>query len=186
MATKAIELRRGQAVNYKGGVWVCVTNEKIAKGKGQSYQSVSLKNIKTGQLISERFRTTEELEQAIVNRKKLEYLYSDADSHILMDGETFEQTPIPAELVGDGAVYLSENLPIEVSFVEGQAVTAELPNTVELKVIDTPPQIKGATATNQLKDAACQGGAVVKVPPFVEKGTVIKVDTRTGEYISKA
>jgi len=186
MAVKAIELRRGQAVSYKGGVWVCITNEKIAKGKGQSYQSVSLKNIKTGQLLSERFRTTAEFEQAIVNRKKLDYLYSDPDSHILMDGETFEQVSIPAELVGDGAVYLTENLPIEVSFVEDQPVTAELPNTVELTVADTPPQIKGATATNQLKDATCEGGAVVKVPPFVEKGTIIKVDTRTGEYLSRA
>ena len=186
MAVKAIELRRGQAVSYKGGVWVCITNEKIAKGKGQSYQSVSLKNIKTGQLISERFRTTTDFEQAIVDRKKLEYLYSEADSHILMDPETFDQTPIPAELIGDRSVYLTENLPIEITSVQGQPVTAELPNTVELKVVDTPPQIKGATATNQLKDATCEGGAVVKVPPFVEKNTVIKVDTRTGEYISRA
>ena len=94
MAIRAIELRRGQAVNLRDGVWVCVSNEKIAKGKGQSYQSVSLKNIKTGQLISERFRTTESFEQAIVSRKTLGYLYSDGSSHILMDGETYEQVPI--------------------------------------------------------------------------------------------
>jgi len=186
MAIRAIDLRRGQAVSYKDGIWVCVSNDKIAKGKGQSYQSISLKNIQTGQSINERFRTTHDFEQARVDRKKLEYLYSDGGSHILMDGETFEQVPIPAELIGDGKVYLTENLPIEVSFVEGQAVTAELPNTVELKVVDTPPQIRGATATNQLKDATCEGGARIKVPPFIEEGTVVKVDTRTGEYISRA
>lgn len=186
MAIKASELRRGQAVSYKDRVWTCVTNEKIAKGKGQSYQSISLKNIKTGQLISERFRTTAPFEQAIVDRKKLEYLYSDGNNHILMDPETFDQIPIPVDLIGDLKVYLTENLPIDVSFVEGQAVIAELPNTVELKIVNTPPQIKGATATNQLKDAVCDGGAKIKVPPFVEEGTVVKVDTRTGDYMGRA
>lgn len=186
MAVKAIELRRGQAVNYKDGVWVCVTNGKIAKGKGQSYQSISLRNIKTGQLISERFRTTASFDQAMVDRRKLEYLYSEGDNHVLMDGETFDQVSIPAELIGDKSVYLTENLPIEICLIDNQPITAELPNTVELTILDTPPQIKGATATNQLKDADCQGGAKVKVPSFVDKGTVIKVDTRTGEYLGRA
>ena len=186
MAIKGSELRRGQAVDYKDGVWVCVTNEKIAKGKGQSYQSISLKNIQSGQLISERFRTTESFEQVMVDRKSLEYLYTDGTGHVLMDGETYEQLPIPVELIGDGAVYLSENLQIEVAFVDSQAITAELPNTVDLKVVDTPPQIKGATATNQPKEALCDGGAKIRVPPFIENGTVIKVDTRTGEYLSRA
>ena len=186
MAIKAIDLRRGQAVNYKDGIWVCVTNDKIAKGKGQSYQSISLKNIKTGQLISERFRTTESLEQALMDRKKLDYLYSDAASHVLMDSESYEQVFIPVELIGDLSVYLTESLPIEVCFVDGQVVTAELPNTVELKIVDTPPPLKGATATNQLKDAVCDGGAKIKVPSFVEEGTVVKVDTRTGEYLGRA
>ena len=186
MAIQANDLRRGMAVNYKNGIWVCVQNEKIAKGKGQSYQSISLKNIKTGQLISERFRTTESLEQALVDRKKLDYLYSDAANHVLMDSESYEQVSIPAELIGDLSVYLTESLPIEVCFVDGQAVTAELPNTVELKIVDTPPALKGATATNQLKDAICDSGAKIKVPPFVEEGTVVKVDTRTGEYLGRA
>jgi len=186
MAIKASELRRGQGVVYKDGVWVCVTNEKIAKGKGQSYQSISLKNIKTGQLIGERFRTTEQFEQAMVDRRKLEYLYSEGSSHVLMDGETFDQVSIPAGLVGDKSVYLTANLPVEVCFVEGQPVTADLPNTVELKIVSTPPQMKGATATNQLKDAACEGGAKIKVPAFIEEGAMVKVDTRSGEYLSKA
>jgi elongation factor P len=174
------------AVNYKDGIWVCVSNEKVAKGKGQSYQSVSLKNVQSGQLISERFRTTEQFDQAIVDRRGLEYLYSDGSSHVLMDPESYDQLSIPAELIGDNSVYLAENIPIEVSFVDGQAVTAELPNTVELKVVDTPPQVKGATATNQLKDAVCEGGAKIRVPPFVENGTIVKVDTRTGEYLGRA
>ena len=186
MSIKASELRRGMAVSYKHGVWICTGNEKIAKGKGQSYQSVSLKKIKTGQCLTERFRTTAEFEQAIVERKSFEYLYSDASGHVLMDTESYEQFSLPTELVGDGSVYLTENIQIEVSFVDGRPVVAELPFVVELKIVDTPPQIKGATATNQLKDAICEGGAKVRVPPFVENGEVVKVDTRSGEYLGRA
>ena len=163
-----------------------MSNEKIAKGKGQSYQSISLKNVRTGQLISERFRTTEQFEQAIVDRKRFEYLYSDGSSHVIMDPDSYEQISIPAELIGDKSVYLTENISLEVALVEGQPILAEMPNTVELKVIDTPPQVKGATATSQLKDAVCEGGARIRVPPFVENGTMVKVDTRTGEYLGRA
>ena len=114
------------------------------------------------------------------------YLYSDGSSHILMDGKTYEQLSVPAELIGDKSAYLTENVEIMIAFVEGQPVQAELPNVVELKVADTPPQVKGATATSQLKDAICEGGARIRVPPFVENGTVVKIDTRTGEYLGRA
>lgn len=186
MAIKASDLRRGIAVSYKDGIWACVSNEKIAKGKGQSYQSISLKNVRTGQLISERFRTTEQFEQAIVDRKRFEYLYSDGSNHVIMDPDSYEQISIPAELIGDKSVYLTENISLEVALVEGQPILVEMPNTVDLKVIDTPPQVKGATATSQLKDAVCEGGARIRVPPFVENGTLVKVDTRTGEYLGRA
>jgi elongation factor P len=186
MSVEAINLRRGMAVSYKDGVWICVSNDKIAKGKGQSYQSVSLKNIKTGQLISERFRTSQRFEEAFVDRKQMTYLYSDADSHVVMDNESFEQLHLPADLVGDRRVYLKENLVLEVGFADGEPAVVDLPNTVELTVVDTPPQVKGATATNQLKEAVCEGGARIRVPPFVENGQTVKVDTRTGEYLGRA
>jgi elongation factor P len=186
MGVKANDLRRGQAVEYKNGIWVCQDNSKIAKGKGQSYQSISLKNIETGQLIEERFRTTDEFEPVHVDRKTMEYLYTDNQGVVVMDPETFEQVTVPMDMIGEQAVFLKENIALEIAFVGGNPITIELPNTVELTVTDTPPQIKGATATNQYKDAVCEGGAKVKVPPFVENGEVIKVDTRTGEYISRA
>ncbi len=186
MAIQANDLRRGIAVNHKNGIWVCVSNEKVAKGKGQSYQSITLKHLQTGQVITDRYRTTANFDQAMVDRKKLEYLYSESSGHVLMDPETYDQITISAELIGDNKVYLTENVVIDVSFVDGTPVIAELPNTVELKVTDTPPALKGATATNQPKDATCEGGATIKVPPFVENGTIVKVDTRTGEYIGRA
>ena len=186
MSIKAIDLRRGIAVNLKDGLWVCVSNEKVAKGNWRSYQVIQLKNLKTGQLIEGRFRTDEGFEQAIMDRKPMEYLYSDASGHVFMDPDSFEQVSISADLIGDAKVYLQSNIQVMVCFVDGKAITAELPNTVDLTVVDTPPQVKSATATNQMKDALCEGGARVRVPAFVEVGIKIRVDTRTGEYLSRA
>jgi len=186
MSIKASDLRRGMGVEYKGGVWVCVNNEKIAKGKGRSYQGIQLKNVRTGRLVEERFRTQEELEQVTFDRRTMEYLYSDGSHHVVMDPGSYEQIELPAELIGEKSVYLAPNVRLEVAFVDGTAILAELPNTVEMKVVETPPEVRGATATTQLKDATCEGGAKIKVPPFIENGTVVKVDTRTGEYLGRA
>ncbi len=186
MSVKAIDLRRGMAVEYKGGIWVCVSNQKVAKGNWRSYQSIQLKNIRTGQTADDRFRTDEQFEQVMLDRKQMEYLYTDNTGHVMMDPDTFEQTHLPRELLGEQEVFLTPNITLEVGFVEGNPITVEMPNTVELSVTDTPPEVKGATATNQLKDAVCEGGARIKVPPFIENGTVVKVDTRTGEYLGRA
>ncbi len=186
MSIKAVELRRGMGVVYKDKIWVVFSIEHVAKGNKRSYMQIEMKNAVTGQLIKDRFRVDEMLEQAIFDRKSMEYLYSDGDKHVVMDGQSYEQYDVPADLIGDKGVYLTPNIMLEVAFVDGRAISAELPNTVELKVEDTPPQVKGATATSQLKDARCEGGARIKVPPFVENGQVVKVDTRTGEYLGRA
>ena len=186
MSIKAFSLRRGMGVMHKDGVWVVFSAEHVAKGNKRSYMQIELKNAKTGQLIQQRFRVDETLDQAIFDRKSMEYLYSDGAGHVVMDLESYEQIHLPEKLIGDGRAYLAPNIRLEVSFVEGQPVAVELPNTVELKVVQTPPQVKGATATSQLKDAFCEGGARIRVPPFVENGQVVKVDTRTGEYLGRA
>ena len=186
MSIKASDLRRGVGVTHKHAVWIVFSTEHVAKGNKRSYMQIELKNAKTGQLIKERFRVGEEFEQAIFDRKTMEYLYSDGGSHVVMDLASYEQLHLPGELIGDERVYLVPNLQMEVSLVEGQPVAVELPNTVELKVVNTPPQVRGATATSQLKEAVCEGGARIKVPPFVENGQLVKVDTRTGEYLGRA
>ena len=186
MAIKAIDLRRGMGVQYQDQAWAVFSSEHVTKGKGRSYMQIALKNARTGQIIKQRFRVDEQLEEAFFERKQMEYLYTDGARLVVMDPNTYDQIEIPAELVGDKTVYLTPSLPLEVSSVDGQPVSVELPNTVELKVVDTPPQVKGATATAQLKDAVCEGGAKIKVPPFIENGTVVKVDTRTGEYLGRA
>jgi len=186
MSIKAIDLRRGMAVAYKDGIWVCVDNQKVAKGNWRSSQVIQLKNVRTGQLIEDRFRTMDSFEEAFLDRRQMEYLYSGGSSHVVMDPRTYEQLELPAEFIGEKAVYLTPNMPLEVGFADGKPITIDLPNTVELTVADTPPAMKGATATNQPKEAVCEGGARVKVPAFIENGTKIKVDTRTGEYLGRA
>ncbi|MCP4375453.1 MAG: elongation factor P [bacterium] len=185
MSVRAIDLRRGIGVKYKNVVWVVFEATHVVKGKGPSCMQAKLKDVKTGRMIEQRFNPNERLEEIFFDRKQMTYLYSDPNSHVLMDAD-YEQVEVPLELIGDKSVYLQSDMEIEVTFVEGRATSAELPNTVELKVEDTTPQVKGATATNQNKDAVLEGGAKIKVPPFVENGTVVKVDTRTNEYLSRA
>lgn len=186
MAIKANDLRRGMGVRYEGVVMTVWSSELVAKGNKRSYMQVEMRNVLTGQLIDRRFNVDDRLEEVFFERKPMEYLYSDGNHHIVMDTASYEQVELPLDLIGSQAVFLTPNIPLEVAFVEGRAVGVDLPNTVELKVVETPPQVKGATATNQLKEATCEGGAKIKVPPFVENGTVVKVDTRTGEYLGRA
>lgn len=174
------------AVSYKDGLWICTDNNKVAKGNWRSYQVIQLKNIKTGQLIEDRFRTDEGFEEAFLERKNMEYMYSAGGNHIVMDMQTYEEVTIPGDLVGDMAVFLTPNLPVTVGMVENKPITIDLPNVVELTIVDTAPEVKGGTATNQMKEAICEGGAKIKVPPFVSNGTKVKIDTRTGEYLSRA
>ncbi|MBE3097977.1 MAG: elongation factor P [Planctomycetes bacterium] len=183
---KAIDLRRGMGVVWKDGIWIVVENQKVAKGNWRSSQVVTLKNLKNGQVLDERFRTEELFEQAIFERKPMNYLYSEADNHVFMDMESYEEVRVPVALMGTQSVFLTPNLQVIVGFVDEKAVQVELPASVELIVTDVPPELKGATVTNTMKDAVCEGGARVKVPAFVNNGDHILVDTRTGEYLSRA
>lgn len=186
MGIKAIDLRKGMGVQYKDQIWVVFDFEKVSKGNWRSYMQITLKNVKNGQIIKDRFRVDEQLEPAMFDRRPMEYLYTQGDVFVLMDPSNYEQVEMARELLGEDAVYLTPNIQLQVASVDGQPVSVELPFTVELKIVDTPPAIKGATATNQNKEAICEGGAKVKVPPFIEIGEVILVDTRTGEYLRRA
>jgi len=186
MAQKVNDYKRGQGAKWRDGIWIFQSMDHVKPGKGPAYIQAELKNVMTGQLVANRFRPEEQLEPVHFDRKKMQYLYSDGSNHVFMDTETYEQAELARKILGDRDVYLAENIECEVCYCEGALVSVELPNTVELTVEDTPPQVKGATATNQPKEATCQGGAKIKVPPFVENGTAIKVDTRTGEYLGRA
>lgn len=186
MAIKMSELNKGQGIRWRDDIWVIHNTDHIKPGKGPAYLQTELKNPVTGQTVNNRFRPEETVEPVFFDRKKTRYLYSDGKSHIVMDDETYEQIEVPNDMIGDQSVYLVEDCEVTLCIVEGNIITVELPFTVRLTVVDTPPALKGATATNQLKDAECEGGARVKVPPFIENGNTIEVDTRTGEYLGRA
>lgn len=186
MSIKASELKKGRVIMYEGNMFTVKDIQHVAKGNWRSYYQVKLKNFKTGQIIDQRMATDDRLETVFVQTKELEYLYRDGDSYVLADPETYDQTPVPAELIGDAAQFMKENCRVTCDIIEGQIVNLEPPLVVELAVTDTPPSIKGATATNQNKEATLETGARVKVPPFIEVGEVLRIDTRTGEYIERA
>lgn len=186
MATKASELKKGKVITYEGALYSISDITRVSKGNWRSYLQLKLKSLKDGRVLDARFGVDDKVETSYVDTKPYQYLYRDGDSFIVMDEETYDQFPIDAEVMGDGDKYLRGNEQVVVSFIDGKIVSVELPNVVELKVMDTTPVVKGATATNQNKDATLETGLRVKVPPFIDVGEELKIDTRSGEYISRA
>ncbi len=183
---KAIDLRKGRTVIWEGELFIVHDSEHVTRGKGRSLMQVKLKNYKTGAIIDQRLNVDDKLETPFVETKDYEYLYQDGEQYVVMDNETYEQIHVSGDLVGEATQWLKPNEKITCEVYEGNVISFEVPHVVELEVTDTPPAIKGATATNQLKEAILETGVKVRVPPFVENGTVIRVDTRTGDYIERA
>ena len=183
---KAIDIRKGQAVVWEGKLWIVHESSRVAKGNWRSYMQIKLKNFKTGQIVDNRFNMDEELEAPHVEDKSCEFLYRDGDDFVLMENQSFEQFPVSKEIMGDAEFYLKGNEKLNAKFVDGLVVGVDLPNSVELTVKDTAPQVKGATATNQNKEAEMETGLKIRVPPFIATGEVLRIDTRTGEYLERA
>jgi len=183
---KAVELRKGRTILFEGAPAIVHEAQHVAKGNKRSYMQTKLKNLKTGVMTEVRFRVDDTIEVPFVESKEYEFLYRDGDSYIVMDTETFDQLPIPVDLVGDMGLYLKANEKVSCQIYDGQMISLDLPHTVILQVTDTTPAIKGATATNQLKEAVLETGLKVRVPPFVENGENVVVDTRSGEYVERA
>lgn len=183
---KASEMKRGQTVIVDGKLYAIVEYQHVKLGKGGAVYQTKLKSLDDGSIQNARLRSEETIEQAFLDKRKYEYLYTAGpNEHVLMDMESFDQITLDDDAFGDGTLYLKPNEQLQVSMYNGRPVVVDLPNTVDLEVTDTPPEIKGATATNQYKDATLETGAVVQVPPFVKIGEKIRVDTRTGEYVTR-
>ncbi len=182
---KGSEIRNGQALEMDGQVWLVIKTEHVKPGKGPAYVQAKLKNARTGNHQEKRFRSSEEVDQAVIDKREVEYLYSDGSGAVFMDQETFEQSTIPNDVLGDSLLYLKENTVATAHVYEGNVINVELPPTVELEIKDTPPGIKGATATNQLKEAICETGLKTRVPPFINNGEVVKISTESGEYLGR-
>ncbi len=183
---KASEIRKGQVIQWENALYTVSDIQRVSKGNWRSYLQAKLKLIKTGQVIDVRFAVDDRIETPFVDTKPYEFLYRDGDGYVLMEQMTFEQMTVPGDVMGDANLYLKGNEIVTCSMIDGKVVSIELPNTVELKVVDTPPAIKGATATNQMKDATLETGLRVRVPPFIANGEMVRVDTRSGEYLERA
>ncbi|MBI1826780.1 MAG: elongation factor P [Planctomycetes bacterium] len=183
---KAVELRKGKTILHDGQPAVVHEAQHVAKGNKRSYMQAKIKNLKSGVISDVRFNVDDRVEVPYVEQKEYEYLYREGDKFVVMDLENYDQLTVDADVVGDAAKWLRPNEKIKCEFFNGLMISFELPFTVELTITDAPPVVKGATATNQSKEAIVETGAKVRVPPFIENGTKIRIDTRTGEYIERA
>ena len=183
---RASEMNKGQTVLVDGKLYSIVDYQHVKLGKGGAVYQTKLKSLADGSIQNIRLRAEENIEEAYLDKRTYEYLYSAGSEHVLMDVENYEQISLDDDAFGDGPKYLKPNNQLEVSMYEGKPVVISLPNTVDLEVTDTPPEIKGATATNQNKPATMETGLVVQVPAFVKIGDILRIDTRSGEYLTRA
>src|SRR5262245_28959559 len=187
MATlQATRLKKGMLVKMDQDLFRVLELQHVTPGNLRGFVRVKLRNIRSGTLSDQKLRSEDMIERATLEEKEMQYLYQDGDSYYFMDTATYDQIHISSEGLGDSVSYLKPEMTINVEFYGEEPVGIELPQTVDLKVTDTVPGIKGATASNQIKPATTETGLVVDVPPFINPGDVIRVNTETGQYLSRA
>ena len=179
------DFRNGMTVEIEGNVFQIVEFQHVKPGKGAAFVRTKLKNIISGGVVEKTFRPTEKCPQARIDRKDMQYLYEDGDLYYFMDVETYDQIGLNADKVGDSLKFVKENEMVKVCSHNGNVFAIEPPLFVELVITDTEPGVKGDTATGATKPATVETGATVYVPLFVNQDDVIKIDTRTGEYLSR-
>lgn len=183
---KAIDLRKGRTILHNDELAVVHDVSHVAKGNKRSYMQAKIKNFKTGAISEVRFNVDDRIEAPFVESKDYEFLYRDGENFVVMDLESYDQLPVSPDLVGDAAKWLKPNEKVSCQLYDEQIISFQPPMVVELTVSETPPVVKGATATNQTKEATLETGVKVRVPPFIEPGEIVRIDTRTGEYVERA
>ncbi|NLV17300.1 MAG: elongation factor P [Syntrophomonadaceae bacterium] len=180
------DFKTGVTVELDGMVWQVVEFQHVKPGKGAAFVRSKLRNVKTGASVEKTFRGGEKVPRARLDKSEMQYLYGGGNEYFFMDNSTYEQVAISPEQLGDGLKWLKENMNIQVVMFRGEIIGLELPNFVELEVVDTEPGIKGDTASGATKQATLETGAKVQVPLFVNVGDVLRIDTRTGQYMERA
>ncbi len=179
------DFRNGMTIEMDGVLYTIVFFQHVKPGKGGAFVRTRLKNLKTGAVTEKTFRAGEKVEQAILDRRRMQYLYREGDEFFFMDLDTYEQMPIAAAEVGDAAKYMTEGVSVDIPLYAGKPVGVEPPLFVEMEVVETAPGVKGDTASGGSKPATTESGLVVNVPFFIEPGNRIRVDTRSGEYMER-
>ena len=184
MQVSTAEFKKGLKIQFDGAPYTIVDFQHVKPGKGGAFVRTKLKHMKLGRVIDNTFRAGEKVELVDFEEKRMQYLYKD-DRYHFMDLDTYDQISLSAEEVGDAREFLKENIEVEILFINDSPVTVELPNFIELQIVRTDPGIRGDTASGGSKPATLETGAVVQVPLFLNQGDVVKVDTRSGEYLGR-
>src|SRR6201995_525389 len=186
MSIPATQMRPGMIIKHNNDLHLVFSVEHRAPGNLRAFIQAKLRNLRTGAMFEHRFRSPDPIDRVVVDDVPMEYLYVDGDDFYFMNMENYEQTHLKRDTLGDAVEYLTPNLQITVEFFDGKPVGIELPQTVELKVVETEPGLKSATASSVTKPAKLETGLVVQVPPFINEGDSIRVDTSEGAYLSRA
>jgi len=179
------EFRKRMKLLIDGQPWVIIDNEFVKPGKGQAFNRVRMKNLITGRAVERTYKSGESVEEAEVTVSQMEFLYHDADHYTFMNNQSYEQVEVTKEAVGDAAQWLKDNTPCEISMWNSQVISVTPPVFMDLKVTYTEPAVKGDTANNVTKKATLETGAIIDVPLFIQEGTKLRIDTRTGEYTQR-
>jgi elongation factor P len=181
----ATQIKRGMTIKLNGELYRVFSFQHITPGNWRGMVQTKLKSVKSGSIIEHRFRSEDRVEQAYLETHEMEFLYSDGADYHFMNTENFEQIHFPAELLEDAIPFLIANIKISVEFYEGKPIGVELPGSVELRVVSTEPALRGATVSNVNKPATLETGLVIQVPPFINEGELIRVDTNEGKYLER-
>ena len=179
------EFRNGEAIVMDGQLWVIVEFQHVKPGKGGAFVRTKLRRMRDGSVVERTFRAGEKFQEAYIEKRSLQYLYRTADTFHLMDAKSYEELQVPAEVLGPGAGFLKENMELEGQFHDGHMIGIQPPMFVDVQVASTEPGVRGDTSKAGMKPAKLETGATIQVPLFVETGDLIRVDTRTGSYVSR-
>jgi len=180
------DFKKGLTVEWDGGVWTIVDFQHVKPGKGAAFVRTKIKNVMTGAVVERSFNPTDKMPKAIIETKEMQYVYADGDLFYFMDLETYEQMPLSRSQVEEAIKFVKEGTNVTVRFFKGQAFDVQAPNFVALEVTETEPGFKGDTASNTYKPATVETGYSLQVPLFINIGDMIRIDTRTGEYMERA
>ncbi len=180
------DLRNGTKVEMDGGLWECIDYQHQKIGRGGAKMVAKFRNLETGSIVERSFNATEKLQDIFIEYRQMNFLYASGDDYTFMDLETYEQPVLTRTQIGDGARFLKENTEVTVDYYANKALKVTLPNVVELEIVQTDPGVRGDTVSGGTKPAKLESGATVNVPLFIEQGEVVRVDTRTGDYLGRA
>ncbi|MBM3471480.1 MAG: elongation factor P [Armatimonadetes bacterium] len=180
------DFRPGVVVTLDGDLYAIVQSQHVKRGRGSAYVRAKVRNLKTGAITERTFNAGERVPHAFLERREMQFLYHEEEQYVFMDQQSYEQVTLGKDLLGDATLYLKDNTVVTVVHFEDRPIAVDLPNSVDLMVAETAPGFRGDTATGGSKPARVETGAMIQVPFFVEVGDVVRVDTRTGEYIERA